>query len=104
MENEQKTSITETKLNEIATKSSITLRELKELVFQYQRTENKSCKEENDKHEEAQRYMALNLNDRRIRNEMINLDLEFAELKPKNELLKKGKYHAPKTGLIWRLF
>ncbi len=94
----------EQKLIVIAEKGGVTLRELKELVFQYQRAENKSCKEENDKHEEGQRFIMLNLNDRRIRNEMINLDLEFAELKPKNELLKQGKYHPPKTGLIWRLF
>ena len=91
----------EQRLSEIANKSSITLRELKELVFQYQRAENKSCKEENEKAHEEQREVAQVIQGTKLRNEAMKLDLEYAELKPKWDLLQDSERPKKKKFLFF---
>ena len=90
----------EQRLTEIAKANNLTFRELRELVFQYQREENKNCKEENEKHELQQKNMATMLNGTRLDNERMRLMLENAELKPLYELLRKGKYPPKKKKLL----
>ena len=97
----------EQRLDEIAKTSNLTLRELKELVFQYQRAENKSCKEENekdkgelDKRANIQKNAALELQQAKMMNEGMKIDIEFSELKIKHDLLEQGKYPPKKKKFL----
>ena len=91
----------EQRLQAVAEKSNLTVRELKELVFISQRQENKSLKEANDALEESLRNQEFLLNQKQIRNNEIKLDLEFADLKPLYQLLKEGKYPKKKKLLFF---
>lgn len=81
----------EQRLSEIATKSLITVRELKELVFQFQREENKSLKDVNDGFELMLKNQQFHINQKEIRNQEIKLELEYAEIKPMYDELQKKK-------------
>ena len=86
----------EQRLDEIAKNSNITLRELKELVFQLQRQENKSLKDVNEGFEEMLKNKQFHINQKEIRNHEIQLELEYAEIKPQyDELLKKKMQPEP---------
>ena len=86
----------EQRLSEIATQSNLTLRELKELVFQLQRQENKSLKDVNEGFEEMLKNQQFHINQKEIRNREIQLELEYAEIKPQyDELLKKKMQPEP---------
>jgi predicted nucleic-acid-binding protein len=80
----------EQRLTEIATKGGITLRELKETVFQLQRQENKSLKDVNEGFEEMLKNQQFHITQKEIRNQEIKLELEYAEIKPLyDDLMKK---------------
>lgn len=94
----------EEKLKLIAERSgmNLTIRDLKDLVFQHQKAENKSLKDMLDAVENEQRRQQIYINDKRLRNEAIKLDLEHKELEPLVDLLKKGKYPPKKKKfLLW---
>jgi hypothetical protein len=82
---------TEQRLQSVAEKSNLTVREIKELVFQYQREQNKQMKEENDEQKLVQERMVELMNGTRIENEKMRLSIEYSELKPVFERVKKGK-------------
>ena len=80
----------EEKLTAIAEKGGLTLRELKELIFQLQRQENKSLKDVNEGFEEMLKNQQFHINQKEIRNREIQLELEYAEIKPQyDDLMKK---------------
>ena len=84
----QEPSITEQKLTEAAQKAGMTVRELKELVFQYQRQENKELKDVNDQLQELLRSQQFQITQKEIRNREIQLELEYHnDLVPEHKIL-----------------
>lgn len=79
----------EEKLTAIAEKGGLTLRELKELIFQLQRQENKSLKDVNEGFEEMLKNQQFHINQKEIRNREIQLELEYAEIKPQYDDLRE---------------
>jgi len=88
---EKQPSITERKIIEVAKASNLTVRELKELVFQFQRQENKELKDVNDGLAEMLRNQQFHINQKEIRNQEIRLELEYDEIFPQYEELQKRR-------------
>jgi hypothetical protein len=92
----------EQKLQLIAERSqmNLTIRDLKDLVFQHQKAENKSLKDMLDAVENEQRRQQIFINDKRLRNEAMRLDLEHADLEPLFKLLQQKKYPPKKKKFL----